>query len=137
MGHTYRERGIVHGVKTPNNFEKSGYLSFERVTMVGFTFCLIAFWDTDGQLREQCPSQMSLIDLSLLTVEAKKWLNEHHAEVEWGRCSTHVRWRGSRDSVGLSEGVGSWIVGHCNARGRLECSLQLYIRRGVIWEMDA
>ena len=62
---------IVHGVETPNNFEKSEYLDFERVAMVDFTFCLIAFWDADGRLWVRCPSQTSLIDLSPLT--AARW----------------------------------------------------------------
>ncbi|KAI9568021.1 Creatinase/aminopeptidase [Boletus coccyginus] len=53
---------IVREVETPNNFGKTGYLGFERVTM--------------------CPIQTSLVDLALLTAEEKKWLNEYHAEVE-------------------------------------------------------
>ncbi|KAG8216366.1 peptidase M24, structural domain-containing protein [Butyriboletus roseoflavus] len=52
---------IVREVKTPNNFGKNGYNGFERVTM--------------------CPIQISLIDLSILTAEEKKWLNDYHAEV--------------------------------------------------------
>lgn len=31
---------IVREAKTPNNFGKNGYLGFERVTMVSFTFDL-------------------------------------------------------------------------------------------------
>ncbi|KAG9311846.1 Creatinase/aminopeptidase [Chiua virens] len=54
---------IVREVNTPNNFGKNGYLGFERVTM--------------------CPIQTSLIDLSILTAEEKKWLNDYHAEVEF------------------------------------------------------
>ncbi|KAF8120222.1 peptidase M24, structural domain-containing protein [Boletus edulis] len=53
---------VVREIETPNNFGKIGYLGFERVTM--------------------CPIQTSLINLSLLTLEEKKWLNEYHAEVE-------------------------------------------------------
>jgi len=53
---------VVREANTPNNFGGSGFLEFERVTM--------------------CPIQTSLIDLSLLTVEEKKWVNEYHAEVE-------------------------------------------------------
>jgi Xaa-Pro aminopeptidase len=53
---------VVREVETPNNFGKIGYLGFERITM--------------------CPIQPSLVDLSLLTVDEKKWLNEYHAEVE-------------------------------------------------------
>ncbi|KAG6379549.1 peptidase M24, structural domain-containing protein [Boletus reticuloceps] len=54
---------VVREIETPNNFGKFGYLrSFERVTM--------------------CPIQTSLINLSPLTLEEKKWLNEYHAEVE-------------------------------------------------------
>jgi hypothetical protein len=49
-------------------------------------------------------------------VEEKKWLNEHHAEVESkvGPLleGKDMRALASRDSVGLSGGVGSWIAGH-------------------------
>ncbi|KAF8430517.1 hypothetical protein L210DRAFT_3069460 [Boletus edulis BED1] len=44
-------------------------------------FISILVWDPDV-LHKQCPIQTSLINLSLLTLEEKKWLNEYHAEVE-------------------------------------------------------
>ncbi|KAF8555473.1 Creatinase/aminopeptidase [Imleria badia] len=53
---------IVREVETPHNFGEKGFLGFENITM--------------------CPIQTSLVDLSMLTVEEKAWLNAYHAEVE-------------------------------------------------------
>jgi len=52
---------MVKEVKTKHQFGDKAYLGFEHVTMT--------------------PMCRKLIDVSLLTTEEKKWLNEYHAEV--------------------------------------------------------
>ncbi|KAI0938502.1 hypothetical protein AcV5_000173 [Taiwanofungus camphoratus] len=52
---------IVRDVHTPNNFGEKGYLGFEHVTM--------------------CPIQKHLVDVTLLTVHERFWLNLYHTEV--------------------------------------------------------
>ncbi|KAH9948032.1 Creatinase/aminopeptidase [Amylocystis lapponica] len=52
---------IVRPADTLNNFGDKGYLGFEHVTM--------------------CPIQKSLVDMALLTVSERKWLDAYHAEV--------------------------------------------------------
>ncbi|KAF8621347.1 hypothetical protein AX15_007876 [Amanita polypyramis BW_CC] len=61
---------LVREAKTPNNFGDKGYLGFEHVTM--------------------CPMHKKLVDISLLTVEEKKWLNDYHEEV-WNKVSPHLQ----------------------------------------------
>ncbi|PFH45881.1 hypothetical protein AMATHDRAFT_70981 [Amanita thiersii Skay4041] len=57
---------LVREAKTPNNFGDKGYLGFEHVTL--------------------CPIHKKLVDVSLLTADEKKWLNEYHAET-WEKVS--------------------------------------------------
>ncbi|KAF9653718.1 Creatinase/aminopeptidase [Thelephora ganbajun] len=52
---------IVREADTPNNFGQKGYLRFENVTM--------------------CPMHKSLIDVDLLEVSEKAWVNSYHREV--------------------------------------------------------
>ncbi|KAF9486246.1 Creatinase/aminopeptidase [Pholiota conissans] len=52
---------LVKNAKLRNNFGDKGYLGFENVTM--------------------CPIHKKLIDLTLLSVDEKKWLDTYHAEV--------------------------------------------------------
>ncbi|KAK4802914.1 hypothetical protein SAY86_001117 [Trapa natans] len=56
----------VSEVKTPNNFGGLAYLGFEKLTFV--------------------PIQTKMIELSLLSTEEVKWLNDYHAEV-WDKVS--------------------------------------------------
>ncbi|KAG6820930.1 hypothetical protein H0H93_009704 [Arthromyces matolae] len=51
---------LVRSVDTPNNFGDKGYLGFEVVTM--------------------CPIHKKLIDVNLLSVDERKWLNAYHAQ---------------------------------------------------------
>ncbi|TFY78231.1 hypothetical protein EWM64_g5781 [Hericium alpestre] len=57
---------IVRDAQTPNNFGGKGYLNFERVTM--------------------CPLHKKLVDLSLLSVGEREWLDAYHKEV-WEKVS--------------------------------------------------
>ncbi|EIW51638.1 Creatinase/aminopeptidase [Trametes versicolor FP-101664 SS1] len=53
---------IVREAQTPNNFGDKGYLRFEHVTM--------------------CPMGKNLIDVPLLSVKEREWLDAYHAEIE-------------------------------------------------------
>ncbi|KAF8647224.1 hypothetical protein AX16_006843 [Volvariella volvacea WC 439] len=57
---------LVKEVKTPNNFGAKGYLGFENVTMV--------------------PMHKKLIDVGLLSVSERRWVDEYHREV-WEKVS--------------------------------------------------
>jgi len=57
---------LVRDAKTPNNFGEKGYLGFEHITM--------------------CPIHKNLIDIDLLTLQERKWLNDYHTEV-WAKVS--------------------------------------------------
>ncbi|KAJ2936840.1 hypothetical protein H1R20_g241, partial [Candolleomyces eurysporus] len=57
---------LVKEAETPNNFGQKGYLGFEHVTL--------------------CPIQTKLVDISLLTEQEKKWLNDYHKEI-WEKVS--------------------------------------------------
>ncbi|KAH6887859.1 putative Xaa-Pro aminopeptidase P [Coprinopsis sp. MPI-PUGE-AT-0042] len=57
---------LVKEAKTPNNFGGKGYLGFEHVTL--------------------SPMHIKLIDVSLLTMPEKKWINEYHREI-WDKVS--------------------------------------------------
>lgn len=57
---------LVKDVQTPNNFGDKGYLGFERVTF--------------------SPIHKKLVDLDLLTVQERNWLNDYHAET-WEKVS--------------------------------------------------
>ncbi|KAI0796341.1 Creatinase/aminopeptidase [Irpex lacteus] len=52
---------VVKEVQTRNNFGEKGYLGFERVTM--------------------CPIHKNLIDVSLLSLREKQWVDDYHKEV--------------------------------------------------------
>jgi len=52
---------IVREASTPNNFGQKGYLRFENVTM--------------------CPMHKNLIDVDLLEVPERAWVNTYHQEV--------------------------------------------------------
>lgn len=52
---------MVKEVRTKHQFGDKAYLGFEHVTMT--------------------PMCRKLVDVSLLTTEERKWLNEYHAEV--------------------------------------------------------
>ncbi|KAG5338838.1 hypothetical protein C0989_006040 [Termitomyces sp. Mn162] len=57
---------LVRDAKTLSNFGDKGYLGFEVVTM--------------------CPISKKLIDMSLLTVDERKWLDAYHAQT-WEKVS--------------------------------------------------
>jgi len=57
---------IVCEAQTPNNFSNKGFLGFEHVTMV--------------------PYGQSLVDLSLLSVDERAWVDAYHKEV-WEKVS--------------------------------------------------
>ncbi|KIL60909.1 hypothetical protein M378DRAFT_193546 [Amanita muscaria Koide BX008] len=61
---------LVQVSKTPNNFGDKGYLGFEHVTL--------------------CPIHKKLVEISLLSAEERKWLNDYHAEV-WEKISPHLK----------------------------------------------
>ncbi|KAI0646631.1 Creatinase/aminopeptidase [Trametes meyenii] len=52
---------IVRTAQTPNNFGDKGYLRFEHVTL--------------------CPMGKNLIDVSLLSIKEREWLDAYHAEI--------------------------------------------------------
>jgi Xaa-Pro aminopeptidase len=74
---------LVRDAKTPNNFGEKGYLGFEHITMSVSRPCY-ALVSLTGVPR--CPIHKNLIDIGLLTLDERKWLNDYHTEV-WTKVS--------------------------------------------------
>jgi Xaa-Pro aminopeptidase len=70
---------IVCEVQTPNNFGNKGFLGFEHVTMV-FPFRRTSLGRAD-QAFTKAPYGRNLIDVSLLSVDERAWVDAYHKEV--------------------------------------------------------
>ncbi len=74
---------IVREAQTPNNFGDKGYLRFEHVTMVCSALSqLVHIWVLTACMDEQCPMGKNLVDVPLLSVKEREWLDAYHAEIE-------------------------------------------------------
>lgn len=71
--------------QTPNNFGNKGFLGFERVTMV-IPFCPAFLWACYSPTSVKVPMGRNLIDVALLSVEERGWVDAYHKEV-WEKVS--------------------------------------------------
>jgi len=78
---------VVREAQTPNNFGDKVFLGFERVTMVRFLCFARVSDDVLTHLRvTKAPVGRNLIDVSLLSVEERAWVDTYHQEV-WEKVS--------------------------------------------------
>ena len=78
---------VVREALTPNNFGDKGFLGFERVTMVSlFSFFLTLFGHRDDMVLGKVPIGRNLIDMSLLSVDERGWVDAYHKEI-WKKVS--------------------------------------------------
>lgn len=69
---------IIRKADTPNDFGQKGYLKFENVTMVRPVYVSC----TPPTLTpNKCPIHKNLIEVDLLEVSEKAWVNSYHREV--------------------------------------------------------
>lgn len=69
---------IVQPAKPPNNFGGKEYYKFEHVTMVSLENSMHG---NKCSTKEKCPMHRKLVDIDLITVREKEWLNSYHKEV--------------------------------------------------------
>ena len=83
---------LVRVSKTPNNFGDKGYLGFEHVTLwvTIYPSPLLDLLRPTLSYFDRCPIHKKLVEISLLSAEERKWLNDYHAEI-WEKISPHLK----------------------------------------------